>query len=125
MATQTKPDIKSAADILRDAGEVFGEPLKEGIEYVIQSWTTRSQHFQASNGREARDGIQINLLMSVVGSDNEPEMYRCFSAVLLRQLEAIGEDNLPVKASFQRKETLVGRVDETGKRYAAWSILVD
>jgi hypothetical protein len=125
MTTKASPDIKSAADILRDAGEVFGEPLKEGVEYVISSWTTRSQHFQASNGREARDGIQINLLMSVVGKDDEPEMYRCFSAVLLRQLEAIGEANLPVLASFQRKPTLDGRTDETGKRYAAWSILVD
>jgi hypothetical protein len=129
MTTKATPANKApanAADILAEAGEVFGEPLKENVQYVIHSWTTRAQHFDASGDRPAREGVQLNLLMSIVGQeDAEPQMYRCFSAVLKRQLDVIGQDNLPVVASFERRETNDGRTDETGRRFAAWSIRVN
>jgi hypothetical protein len=124
MTTATKATYKNAADILAEKGEVFGLPLEENVPYVIHDWSTRPQHFEASNGREARDGVQITLNMSLVAGSDEVKDYRCFSAVLLRQLNSIGKDNLPMVARFVRNPTLDGRTDENGKRFAAWAIAV-
>lgn len=120
------PEIKDAAVLLRAAGEQFGQNLPENVPMVVHAWTTQAFSFAAVGDRPARDGIQINLDLSKVGEGVEDALdYHCFSAVLLRQLTSIGKNNLPIVATFVRRETQDGRKDERGNRFAAWSIKVD
>jgi hypothetical protein len=128
-STQTNgaaaPEIKDAATILAANGEQFGLNLPENTAMVVHNWTTRPQHFEATGGRPARDGLQINLDLSPDGNPENARDYHCFSTVLLRQLESIGKQNLPMKATFVRRPTQDGRKDETGRPFAAWAIKVD
>jgi hypothetical protein len=57
-------------------------------------------------------------------ADSVEKPYRCFSAVLLRQLQAIGTDNLKggITAKFEKRDTQDGRKDQNGVPFAAWSI---
>lgn len=117
--------VKDAAQILRDRGEQFGENLPANVPMIVHGWSTASINFAETATRPARVGTQINLDLAYADNPSDVKDYHCFSTVLLRQLLAIGEENLPFKATFVRRETSDGRVDETGRRYAAWTIKVD
>lgn len=130
-ATQTNgqaaPEIKDAAALLRASGEQFGQNLPENVEVVVHGWTTSQQNFDATVDRPARTATQINLDLTIM-PDSDPANatdYHCFSAVLLRQLNAIGVANLPFKAVFVRRPTQDGRVDAQGRRFQSWSIKTD
>ncbi len=93
----TLPEVKDAAALLRQSGEQFGQNLPENKPMIVYAWDTQPIHFAASNGRPERDGTQINLDMAMESDpDKTIRDYHCFSTVLLRQLNTIGVENLPV-----------------------------